>query len=217
MNTHNIYSLFFDAWTAIGGIEKQSNVAVGTVFCEMDKRKWQWSFYYHTWTHVCSLVSIYNNIIPKITLSPEAILAIYYHDVIYDPTRTDNEKKSADFAVSEMKGAPQASLDKIRTIIEGTKGHNNPIDKDMAFFLDMDLVMLGVSYETFMDVGCRIRREYSFVDDATFEMGRVAFFKKMLSRKCIYHTYQFYKLFEKQAQSNMKKYIKEYDRKNKRT
>lgn len=214
--TENINSMFSEAWDLIGA-KQNSGLAHGKMFTVNSShpsregaKDWNWNFYYHTWVHIVQIIHLRNKIIPNIPMSPEAILSIYYHDIIYDPFKKDNEERSADFAIHEMAGASQETCDRVRIIIEGTKTHLNPIDKDMGRVLDLDLAAgLGGSYETFLHNGSRIRNEYEdAISDELFSEKRIEFLSKFLERKFIFSTRQFRCVFEKNVRNNINRLIK---------
>ena len=54
---------------------------------------------YHTLEHIEQLFIQFESI-QHVLSEPHIIaLAVYYHDVVYDPTRADNELRSAEYAV----------------------------------------------------------------------------------------------------------------------
>lgn len=69
---------------------------------------------YHTLNHIEQLLVQFENI--KHVLSEPHIIALvlYYHDVIYDPTRSDNELKSAELATDAL--SPYLSPEQCRQI-----------------------------------------------------------------------------------------------------
>lgn len=78
------------------------------------------------------------------------ILAIWFHDVIYDPKRNDNELKSAQFWIRKM--TPYLLEDLLqwgKRAILSTIDHYPNHDLDIQLLLDLDLASLGASWEIF--------------------------------------------------------------------
>ncbi|WP_261870407.1 hypothetical protein [Psychrobacter sp. JCM 18901] len=108
---------------------------------------------YHTLNHIEQLLVQLENIKHHLAKPHIIALALYYHDVIYDPTRFDNELKSAEFAIDAL--GPYLSTkqcQQIHALIMMTANHQIDMlvdrDKynDTAYLLDMDLSMLGAPW-----------------------------------------------------------------------
>lgn len=136
-------------------------------------------------------------------------LSILFHDIVYDPQRNDNEKKSAELA-DEMVGKylDGALRHELKLMIESTQLHK-PIlaTSDNQYFLDMDLSILGVSSRIYSGYVRKIRQEYSILPNKQFDIGRKDFLIKFLQRPRIYYTDMYYEQFEEQARANMEREI----------
>jgi predicted metal-dependent HD superfamily phosphohydrolase len=80
--------------------------------------------------------------------------AIWFHDVVYDTRKADNEAESAKFATQVLAGAAaEERLEFIAAMIRASAKHGIPdlmqgaAAKDCALFLDMDLAILGSAAE----------------------------------------------------------------------
>lgn len=137
------------------------------------------------------------------------ILAIWFHDVIYDPKRSDNELKSAEFWIRKMTPfLPEEPLRWVKLAILATINHYVNPDPDIQLLLDLDLASLGALWETFCENTHQIRQEYIHVPDKDFREGRKLFLQKMLDRPQIYGTGYWHNRLEDQARENIKKAIK---------
>src|SRR5690606_36175629 len=115
--------------------------------------------------------------------------AIWFHDAIYDSRRSDNETRSAALAADRLSSrASPARLSRIAAMIEATATHTLPdlgdeaASRDAAFFLDMDLSVLGAPRDAFDSYEAAVRREYAWVDDEAWTAGRAAVLRKFLAR-----------------------------------
>lgn len=135
-------------------------------------------------------------------------LAIWFHDIIYDPKRNDNELKSAEFWIRKM--TPYLLEDLLqwgkRAILSTIDHYPNP-DPDIQLLLDLDLASLGASWEIFQENSEQIRQEYIHIPDNFFREGRKVFLTRMLNRPRLYGTKYWHNLLEEQARQNIKKAI----------
>lgn len=100
--------------------------------------------------------------------------AIWYHDVIYDPKRGDNEAASIAWFLDATSSwlDPQAAT-AITRLIEATDFRLPPSDDpDSRLMVDIDLAILSASPEAYADYCQAIRREYAHVGDDAFRVGR---------------------------------------------
>ncbi|WP_372887788.1 hypothetical protein [Psychrobacter sp.] len=167
---------------------------------------------YHTLNHIEQLLVEFENI-KQVLSEPHIIaLALYYHDVIYDPTRSDNELKSAEFAIDVL--SPYLSTEQcrqIRALIMMTANHqlDTLIDSDkyndVAYLLDMDLSILGVPWSTYKQYAKAIRQEYKHIADDNYRDGRTAVLQGLLAHPKLYLTDHYYDQLETQARDNIKR------------
>ncbi|MEJ6069912.1 hypothetical protein MT378_19360, partial [Psychrobacter sp. 16-Bac2893] len=141
-------------------------------------------------------------------------LALYYHDVIYDPRRSDNELKSAEYAVEALKGYLSAEqCQHIYALIMMTATHelHECLDKDTvsdaAYLLDMDLSILGTPWSEYQVYAQAVRQEYRHIVNEDYRTGRIAVLKKLLAHPVLYLTAYYHNYFEVQARDNIKREI----------
>jgi predicted metal-dependent HD superfamily phosphohydrolase len=118
-------------------------------------------------------------------------LAIWFHDVVYDPRQSDNEAQSAATAVRVLRplGVPQATLNIVSDLILATQNHEvDATDPNYFVMLDADLAILGASPEEYDHYARAIRQEYSFVPDVAYRKGRTAVLRRFLARSPFYFT-----------------------------
>ncbi len=170
--------------------------------------------HYHTWTHIEALLAWLGKTIGQIHDPPAVELAILFHDAIYDPRAKDNEARSAALLLSELAGIlPDSSLERAETLILATAGHRLPstedhiLVSDCAFFLDMDLSIIGTDAATFESYEAAIRREYAFVPSDDYRTGRSAILRDFLERDRLYFTEYFHNRLDRQARLNLARSI----------
>lgn len=165
---------------------------------------------YHIWAHIEALLAWYGQIKGQLK-DPRAVeLAILYHDAVYDPRASDNEAQSAALLRRELETlVPRTLLEKTESLILATAGHDLPetSDRDFlsdcAFFLDMDLSILGTPPAVFEAYEDAIRREYAFVPPDDYRQGRGRILGKFLARERLYFTDHFHDQLEDRARENL--------------
>jgi len=151
--------------------------------------------HYHTLNHILKLLlqietaTISNS--DKYTLCLVAI----FHDVIYNPTKKDNEFQSALFAKKWLKKL-KVNTEFINTVcklIEATATHESD-NKLSQLFNDMDLSILGTEAKEYKNYCTQIRNEYCNTPYLLYKIGRKNFLKSMLSKPHIFLTEQYMNL-----------------------
>jgi predicted metal-dependent HD superfamily phosphohydrolase len=133
--------------------------------------------------------------------------AIWFHDVIYDPTRGDNEERSADLAVQALQkmGADEQSVAAVKGLILDTRHVAPAASADGRLLVDIDLSILGRPADEFDTYEQAIRREYAYVPDEAFASGRARILRGFLAREWIYATELFRERYEMAARENLRR------------
>lgn len=152
-----------------------------------------------------------------LTSDPDGIeVAWWFHDAVYDTTSHVNEEASAAVANNILKSlgfsdkllAHIGLRMQVVELILATKHDLLPGTEDGRLIVDIDLASLGTSQEIFDQNTANIRKEYAHVSDEDFIRGIAQFFRKFLEgRPSIYLTEHFRKIYETQAQENLKRVI----------
>lgn len=164
---------------------------------------------YHNLAHVVDCLEQFE---PAKDLAHDAIaveMALWYHDVIYDPRAKDNEERSAELAgrVADDIGLPGSFKETVMMLILATKKHDASLAPDAGIMVDVDLSILGRDPLRFDEYERQIRQEYSWVPDDAFAAGRSAVLETFLARPVIYQTKFFREKYETQARENMKRSV----------
>jgi predicted metal-dependent HD superfamily phosphohydrolase len=168
------------------------------------------SRYYHGLAHIEAMLALAREHHAALS-DPEAVeAAIWFHDAIYDSSKGDNEKRSAELAVQRLTGrtAPDR-VERIKVMIEATATHqvpdfgNEAARRDAALFVDMDLSILGAPPERYDAYESAVRLEYAWVADAAWRAGRAAVLQGFLSLPHIFCTDLFRERYETQARRNI--------------
>ncbi len=169
---------------------------------------------YHTWEHIEALLRHFENFKSHFDNPDRVLWALYWHDAIYDPLASDNEVKSAQLLKQEADGLlPADMLQDAIEIIEATTKHEIPdnvrpyLKNDMAWFLDMDLSILGQEERVFTEYEKAIRFEYSAIPEDIYTQGRKAILKGFVARETLYFTSTCRDLWEDKARENLQKSV----------
>lgn len=164
--------------------------------------------YYHTLLHIQDMTRHYAEHVGSLNKKNLVLLAIWFHDVIYEPQKKDNEERSRDLFVkfANELGLDEKDIQCVASYIMATKTHQlDPEmleDSDLLFFLDFDLAILGDHPERYLAYARNISSEYIHMADEKYRSGRVAVLNHLLEGT-LYKTDVFQNRYLKRARSNM--------------
>lgn len=163
--------------------------------------------HYHTLQHLTNLITELESIKKEIVNWDSVLFSVYYHDVIYNTLKKDNEEKSAILAekrLLELK-VDDLIITKVKNQILATKSHLISPDNDTNLFTDADLSILGKDWNTYQQYCNQIRKEYFIYPDIMYKAGRKKVLQHFLKMEKIYKTTLFFEKYEIQAKQNMEK------------
>lgn len=164
---------------------------------------------YHNATHILACLHTFDGL-RDLAASPLTVeLAIWYHDAIYDPTRQDNEARSADLAVEVL---ASVGLDQycqpVHALIMATDHRQPSATSDQRLLVDIDLSILAAAAPAYQAYTEAVRREYGHFPDALYRPGRAAVLKKFLERPEIFTTEPGKARWEQRARENLEAEIR---------
>ena len=162
---------------------------------------------YHNLEHIRRCLDLARSARSELVHPEEVELALWYHDAIYDPARSDNEEESAAFAADQLKPLAPRAIASIAALILATKHAVTPPEGDARFVVDIDLAILGAAPETFDAYETAIHSEYSWVPDSLFRERRRDVMRTFLDHARIYSTDYFYRRLESAARANLARSI----------
>lgn len=165
--------------------------------------------HYHTLKHLDNLLTQLIEVKREIQNWETVLFTLYYHDIVYNSLKSDNEEKSAKLAKKRMKqiSVSNTMIERSYQQILATKSHIKSTDSDTNHFIDADLSVLGQNWETYSSYYKNVRKEYSFYPDFVYNPGRKKILNHFLSMDKIFKTDFFYNKFEMQAKQNLQKEI----------
>ena len=131
--------------------------------------------------------------------------AIWWHDVVYDPKRSDNEEQSAILAEQHVDPGISAEVGRL---VRLTKNHEvAPSDHRGAVLISIDLSILGAEPAIYDAYAEAIRKEFAHVPDADYQSGRAKVLKRFIERQVIYPDASFARRFDRMARENLAREI----------
>ncbi|MEM1380967.1 MAG: hypothetical protein AAGH41_10125 [Pseudomonadota bacterium] len=116
---------------------------------------------YHTLTHINACTEDWERFRRAFEEPDTALLAILYHDLIYDPASAENEAQSAQMLRDNLGSSLGARLiEKAAAIILATKAHRATGDHDTDLVIDIDMAILGTEAHVYDAYAEGIRMEY---------------------------------------------------------
>ena len=169
---------------------------------------------YHRCTH---LVHCFRQLDLAYTLiqDPDAVeMALWFHDAIYTPRSSDNEKESAELFVRAAGDHFQPSfISKVYELILVTAHKELAQESDKQFIADIDLSSFGVDWEEFLRDTKALREEQADSSDAMFYPAHAKFLNSLLGRPRIFGTVFFYGRCEQRARENITRLLVDLMRK----
>ena len=166
--------------------------------------------HYHTICHVDHILDLFNKYCEHLTDKNALVLAIVFHDIIYNPQSGSNEEDSAELfqSFAEETGLDLHLKEKVYKWIIATKLHqindsSKETDADLKYFLDFDLAILGEDPAMYKQYAAQIRKEYSHFSDEDYKNGRSKVLAHFL-KSDLYFTQILRAKFNDQAKINMK-------------
>lgn len=166
---------------------------------------------YHTLQHLDHLLVQLTAVKEKIINWDAILFTLYYHDIIYDVLKSDNEAQSAQLAEKRLKqfSVPLVTIELCNQQILATKAHLEAADRDTNYFTDADLSILGAEWELYALYYRNVRKEYSVYPDPVYNPGRKKVLNHFLSMDRVFKTDHFYDKFEARAKENLIKELHE--------
>ena len=141
--------------------------------------------HYHDLHHIGAMLAHLDDFLPDDSTTE---LAIWFHDVIYDPRSPGNEAASArcfeDCLGQFLDADLQADVTRLILATDYSQPRTGKADED--FIRDLDLSILAADPADYQDYCAAIRREYSHVPENEFASGRQAVMRKFLAGRIFF-------------------------------
>lgn len=195
-----------DIWTRLNHPYTADTTLVQQTFADIQTAYQAPERHYHNLQHITQLLTLQHSHAGQLTAPDVVQYAIFFHDIVYDVQRRDNEERSAVAAVEYLRQTnfPPEKITAVDTFIRATQTHiNTQNDRDLDYFLDFDLQILGAAPDNYQAYTQQIRREYSIYPDTLYHPGRKKVLQHFLEMPAIYRTPDFQQQYETQARQNI--------------
>ena len=161
--------------------------------------------FYHTLQHLQHLAEELLRVRDRIGDWEATAWALFYHDIVYNPLRRDNEERSVVISENRMRTLElsESLISLCTDHILATKTHQWSSNGDTNFFTDADLSILGQPWPVYKKYAMDVRREYALYADNLYLQGRTAVLQHFLDRDRIFKTDHFHDRYEKEARQNL--------------
>ena len=127
--------------------------------------------------------------------------AIWWHDVVYDAKRADNEELSAQLAEEHVR---KDIAVEVARLIRLTKTHDvQPSDRLGAILISIDLSILAAEPARYDAYAAAIRQEFCHVPEADYRAGRADVLARFAARPVIFPDAAFAAKYDRLARNNL--------------
>ena len=165
--------------------------------------------YYHDGQHINDCLGWLDRYRDQVG-DPDAVeLAIWFHDVVYEPGAKDNEQLSADQFMAKTDGVFDDTLrDTVYLHIMATVHDGAEIvHADTKYMLDIDLSGFGRPWAEFIQDSDNLRLELKDWPDDVFYQRQAVFQDKLFGQPRFFKSDYFYDNYEAQARKNRNDYF----------
>jgi predicted metal-dependent HD superfamily phosphohydrolase len=202
-------------WHQLAGKYSNDKVLIDQFFREIERKYTSSRRHYHNLHHIQALLQFCETYAGQLQDPDVVAFSVFYHDIIYNVLRKDNEPRSAGLAVKRLLalGVPAIKVEQVKIFIEATQTHTVSSDvtytTDLQLFLDFDMSILGAGWDAYEGYTRQVRREYRIYPDKLYYPGRWQFLQHCLQAVFIFQTPVFRELYETQARENMARELAE--------
>lgn len=161
---------------------------------------------YHTVDHLVDVLARATELTAYADDPDTVALAVWFHDAVYRPDRSENEERSADLArraLSEA-GVPDDRASEVVRLVRLTITHDPALgDANGEVLCDADLAVLAGDPSSYASYAAAVRAEYAFVPDADFRDGRAAVLRQLLDLPELFRTPYGQEHWERTARRNL--------------
>jgi predicted metal-dependent HD superfamily phosphohydrolase len=158
--------------------------------------------HYHNLAHIEDCLAALARVQNLSTIEREILSeAIWWHDLIYDAARSDNEELSARLAEQHVR---EDLRQEVGRLIRLTRTHDvQPDDRLGAILISIDLSILGAEPARYDAYAAAIRQEFIHVPEGDYRAGRAKVLSQFASRPVIFPDAAFAARYDRQARENL--------------
>lgn len=166
--------------------------------------------HYHTLEHLGEMFRVVARL--PVVDSRAVQLAVWFHDVVYDPRANDNEDRSADRVAEWLGSLGVPGLTRVAELVRATAHLTAEAvsDPDTVVLLDADLAILAAAEHRYQRYAADIRKEYHWVPDEAYRTGRIAVLETFLARPRLFQTEVMFAEGEAAARRNLTSEVRQH-------
>ncbi len=166
--------------------------------------------YYHSQRHILYCMKQLARVEDGLNDRSAVTLAIWFHDLVLDPSARDNEHKSMLlFQKLAENQLPDELVEKVSSLIMSTRHIDAPGNDDESFVQDIDISSMGADWDSFVRDVDDLKKEDAHLSEQQFIDGKRRFYHMMLDREKIYNSGYFFTHCEQTARANIRRYMNE--------
>ena len=187
----------------------EDDALINAFWLELEKNYSNKKRHYHTLAHLDHLLSQLTYVKAEIQNWDVVLFTLYYHDIVYNALKGNNEEKSAELAEKRLSrtSLEAENIQLCKAQILATKSHQHAKDEDTNYFTDADLSILGQDWETYSAYYKNVRKEYAIYPNFLYNKGRKKALIHFLQMDRLFKTDFFYEQYERQARENLQREI----------
>jgi predicted metal-dependent HD superfamily phosphohydrolase len=161
---------------------------------------------YHTTEHLAAVLDHVDELADEAGDAEAVRLAAWFHDAVYDPSRGDNEERSAVLAERMLADTdlPAETVAEVARLVRLTTTHDpSDDDRNGAVLCDADLAILAAPPDRYAAYAASVREEYAAVPDDAFRAGRAEILRSLLELPALFRTAPARERWEAAARHNL--------------
>jgi predicted metal-dependent HD superfamily phosphohydrolase len=191
------------AWTSAIGHDARTLAALDEVVGRHRESQRR----YHGVRHVVWVVRHVHELAVEVPVRDlgAVIAAAFFHDAVYRPGASDNERQSAALAERILAdlGWDATRCREVGALVRATERHEPDGDPDRSVLIDADLAVLGSEPAAYQAYVTGVRAEYASLDDGAWRRGRSDVLHRLLDREPLYTTEPARRRWEARARANL--------------
>ena len=167
--------------------------------------------HYHTLAHIAHCLTQFD-LCKSLARNPDALeLAVWFHDVIFEPGRSDNEAQSARLYQDLSAGIhDKETRQPVDRLIMATLHDGSSLgDADASYMVDIDLSSFGLDWDAFLLDSQNLREENPHLSDTEYYRKLHIFHSSLLARPRFFLSDFFFQRYEQQARTNVSRYLEQ--------
>ncbi len=195
-------------WQKLAARYCKDQILIESIYNEICKRYNEKTRFYHNLNHIHTILKEIDKHEASINKLDTILFATWFHDIIYNSFRKDNEEKSAECAKTILRKMKvnETLITDVSHLILKTKDHvmvSIEESFDCRLFIDCDLLILGAEQSLYVNYMNNVRKEYRYIPNFIYKKARLKVLKLFIGTESIFKTKILRERYELQARKNL--------------